>query len=187
MNMVQVNLLSKKKGAKNKRNISVFLGLGLFGAFSIFFLVQVIALVVRFVSVNQKLKAVSEETATISDQMLRDNERLNQFILTKFILGKILDLRNSQFDYSAYLAQVQELIPIGTDISGVDFQTKGFVDIKTLSSNSSQMSILEKALRSSDLSATDFESIVITSVDRSVLSEYRTGLLFGIKKNNGNK
>ena len=104
-------------------------------------------LVIRYISVNQKLTAIKEETETISTQMLKDNERLNQFILTKFILGEILTLRSKQFDYSAYLEQAQAYIPAGSEISGVDFQTVGFVNIRVMSRSSNQVALLEKSLK----------------------------------------
>ena len=180
--MVQVNLLSKKKGIRKQRNIFSIVGIGVFGLFSIFFLVQIVMLVIRYISVNQKLTAIKEETETISTQMLKDNERLNQFILTKFILGEILTLRSKQFDYSAYLEQAQAYIPAGSEISGVDFQTVGFVNIRVMSRSSNQVALLEKSLKDADLSASSFDRVVIKSVIKSD-TVYRTDLLFGIKKN----
>ncbi|KKT36341.1 MAG: hypothetical protein UW35_C0002G0024 [Candidatus Collierbacteria bacterium GW2011_GWF2_44_15] len=180
--MVQVNLLSKKKGIRKQRNIFSIVGIGVFGLFSIFFLVQIVMLVIRYISVNQKLTAIKEETETISTQMLKDNERLNQFILTKFILGEILTLRSKQFDYSAYLEQAQAYIPAGSEISGVDFQTVGFVNIRVMSRSSNQVALLEKSLKDADLSASSFDRVVIKSVIKSD-AVYRTDLLFGIKKN----
>ena len=180
--MVQVNLLSKKKGIRKQRNIFSIVGIGVFGLFSIFFLVQIVMLVIRYISVNQKLTAIKEETETISTQMLKDNERLNQFILTKFILGEILTLRSKQFDYAAYLEQAQAYIPAGSEISGVDFQTVGFVNIRVMSRSSNQVALLEKSLKDADLSASSFDRVVIKSVIKSD-TVYRTDLLFGIKKN----
>ena len=180
--MVQVNLLSKKKGIRKQRNIFSIVGIGVFGLFSIFFLVQIVMLVIRYISVNQKLTAIKEETETISTQVLKDNERLNQFILTKFILGEILTLRSKQFDYAAYLEQAQAYIPAGSEISGVDFQTVGFVNIRVMSRSSNQVALLEKSLKDADLSASSFDRVVIKSVIKSD-AVYRTDLLFGIKKN----
>ena len=180
--MVQVNLLSKKKGIRKQRNIFSIVGIGVFWLFSIFFFVQIVMLVIRYISVNQKLTAIKEETETISTQMLKDNERLNQFILTKFILGEILTLRSKQFDYAAYLEQAQAYIPAGSEISGVDFQTVGFVNIRVMSRSSNQVALLEKSLKDADLSASSFDRVVIKSVIKSD-AVYRTDLLFGIKKN----
>lgn len=183
--MVQVNLLSKKKGFKKQKNVFSLFGMIAFGLMAGFFMIQVAIVVVRFISVNHKLSGVREETKILSAEMLRDNEKLNKFILTKFILGEIQKQRAKQFDYSSYLEQVQKLVPVGNEISSVDFQTQGFVSIKVTSKNSNSMSVFERLLRSSDISKTDFSSVVIKSVSRGEDGFYKIDLLFGIKKANG--
>ncbi len=185
--MVQVNLLGKKKGIKKQRSIFSIVGLGVFGLLSAYFLFQVVMVVIRYVSVTQKLNVVKEETELISGQILRDNERLNRFILTKLILSEILSLRSKQFDYSSYLDQAQLLVPVGSNISGVDFQTRGYVNVRALSNTVDDLGRLEKTLRSADLSASDFDNITFRSVSKAEEGFYRTDMLFRIKKENGNK
>lgn len=185
--MVKVNLLSKRKGIRKQRNVVGLIGLGVFGLFTLFFLFQVVFVVYRYVSVNSKLEKVKQETEVLSSEILRDNERLNRFILSKLILKQIISLRSRQFDYSAYLDQAQLLVPAGSEIAGVDFQTTGFVNLRVRSSTSNDFDLFERSIKSADLSASDFESIIVGSVNRDKQGEYRTDVLIGIKKENGNK
>jgi hypothetical protein len=183
--MVQVNLLSKKKGFKKQRNAFSLVGMVVFGLVAGFFLVQVVMVVWRYYSVNRKLSEVRQETKTLSAEMLRDNEKLNRFILTKFILSEITRLRAKQFDYSSYLDQIQNFVPAGNEIASVDFQTQGFISIRVTSNTSGGLSTFEKLLRSADITKTDFNSVVIKSVTRDEGGLFKTDLLFGIKKVNG--
>ena len=185
--MVKVNLLSKGKGIKKKRNVFALVSGVLFGLVALYFLAQVVTVVVRYIVVNRKLAQVKRETESVSAQLLRNNEVLSRFILTKFILNEILDLRAKQFDYAAYLKQAQSLIPEGNQIARVDFQTVGFVDLTVLSNTSNDFAALERVLRGKDWTGTDFKSAAIGSVSRSDEGVYRTDLLFGIRRTNGNQ
>ena len=181
--MVQVNLLSKRKGRKKQKNLFNVVGLVLFALLALYFLFQVVSLIYRFVTVRKNLEQVQEETRVVSSEILRDNEQLNRFIVTKFVLGEILQLRGRQFDYPGHLEQVQETIPDSSDLTGVDFGIPGFVSIKTFSSNSNIFSEFENNLKEFDLSGTNFGSVVVKSVARNEEGGYRADLLYGIKEN----
>jgi len=180
--MFKVNLINRKRRSGKKKDLFSYSGLAVFFVLTIYFLVQVVMLVIKLVSINRKLVAVRAETGTLSAQILKDNTKLNEFILTKYILGEIKTLRSKQFNYSDYLDRVQRIIPLGTEIIGVDFQTTGFINIKTTSVNSSEFKLLENSLRNVNLSATGFNSVVVRSVSTDVDGRYRADLLFGIQR-----
>jgi len=181
--MFQINLLSKKRGIQKRRNYVSLGTLVVFVVVTLYFLTQVVMVIARTVVVNRNMRKVNSETRSLSAQLLRDNEKLAQFVLTKAILGEISKLRAGQFDYSAYLSQIQSLIPVGSSIAGVDFQMTGIVSVRLLSGNIGYFSDLEKAIRSADLTQTSFDSVTVLSVARDKDGRYRTDVLFGIKKN----
>lgn len=183
LNMFQINLLSKKRGIQKRRNYVSLGTLVVFVVVTLYFLTQVVMVIARTVVVNRNMRKVNSETRSLSAQLLRDNEKLAQFVLTKAILGEISKLRAGQFDYSAYLSQIQSLIPVGSSIAGVDFQMTGIVSVRLLSGNIGYFSDLEKAIRSADLTQTSFDSVTVLSVARDKDGRYRTDVLFGIKKN----
>ena len=185
--MVQVNLLSKKRGLKKRKNMFLVGGTVLFSIVAVYFFLQVTVVIARYISVNSKLKAVRTETSTLSAQILKNNEKLNNFILTKFVLGKIISLRAKQFDYSAYLDEVQRILPEGNQIIGVDFVTSGYMNIKILSSDSSRLASLEKSVKTTDLTKTEFSSVAVLGMTRNESAVFRSDLLFGIKTKNASK
>lgn len=181
--MVKVNLLRRRKGLKKQRNLFVIIGLSLFALLSAYFLFEVVSVVYRLINVNTKLAKVKKETQSVSSEILRNNQELNQFILTKYILDEVTSLRNKQFDYSGYLKQIRSVLPAGTDISGVDFTIPGFVNVTLTSVDSNSFDDLEKNLHQINLASTDFNSVVVKSISRDVDGSYKTAMLMGIKTN----
>lgn len=179
--MVQVNLLSKRKGFGKQKSLYNIVGLSLFSLLALYFLFQVGSLLYRYVRVNQRLARVRDETRAVSTEILQENVQLNRFIATKFILREILTLRSRQFDYPGHLEQVQSTIPANTDLTGVDFSIPGFVSIRTVSPNSNLFADFESSLKEADLADTNFSSVVVKSVARDSEGLYRTDLLYGIR------
>ncbi len=185
--MVKVNLLSKKRQSKKNKSIVVYAGLGAFGLFALYFVVQLSIVVFGLISVNQKISKAKKDTESVSAQILKDNDNLNRFILSKFILSEVLKQRAKQFDYITYLSKISAMVPIGSELSGIDFQTKGFAMVKILSEDSNSYKTMEAAFKNMDLSDKFFTGSIIKQVSRMDNGNIMTDLIIGLGKQDAGK
>jgi uncharacterized protein YpmS len=155
--MISLNLISKKRKIAKGRNIFQLVLYSLFGLFTLYFVFQVVFVTVNLYLTNQKLTEVRKNSATLSGQILKDNEKLNNFILSKFILTEITKLRRDKFAYKDYLNQIVTMLPAGNEVKTVGFETKGFVAVTMASADDASFRALENNTRSVDLTDTFFE------------------------------
>ncbi len=185
--MISLNLISKKKRSTKGRNIFSIVLYGSFGLFALYFLFQVVFVSVNLYLSNQKLNKVKKDSAALSAEILKDNEKLNNFILSKFILTEINKLRKNKFSYKEYLDQIVALMPTGNEVKTVGFEMKGYVTVVVESADDNTFRAFESNIRSRDLTDTNFDSILSNTVTRSKDGNYRTDLLFKIKSKDAGK
>lgn len=185
--LTNINLISKKKRAtKNKDYFKIILYV-LFGIFTTYFVSQVVYVTVNLIVSGQRLNKVRKESAELSSQILKDNEKLNNYVLSKFILTEINLLRMNKFDYKDYLDQIVAIMPAGNEVKSVGFEKVGFVQVAVESANDTSFRALENNIRSYNMSNTSFDSILANSISRASNGTYRSDFIFRIKQKNGRK
>lgn len=185
--MISLNLISSKKKITKKRNIFSIVVYVLFGVFTTYFVFNAVFVAINLYTTSSKLNTIKKESANLSTQILKDNEKLNNFVLSKFILTEINKLKSSKFQYKSYLDQIVTLLPTGNELRSVSFEKKGEVEVSVVSINDQSFKFFESNMRDVDLTDTDFSSIVSKSVKRSLTGDYRTDLIFIIKQKNAGK
>ncbi|HEX9008287.1 MAG TPA: hypothetical protein VF837_03455 [Patescibacteria group bacterium] len=179
--MITLNLISSKRKVSRKRSNFTIVLYSLFGLFTAYFVFQVLYVSINLYTSGNKLNGVRTESKAISTEILKDNAKLNRFILSKFILTEINKLRKSQFSYKQYLDEIVAMTPQGNDLTSVSFETKGYVNVTIKSSDDNSFHSFENNVRTKDLTSTDFTSIFSNSVFRDEGANYTTELIVKIK------
>ena len=185
--MISLNLISKKRKVTKGRNIFSMVLYGSFGLFALYFAFQVVFVTVNLYLTNQKLEKVKKDSATLSTEILKDNQKLNNFILSKFVLTEINKLRRTKFAYKEFLDQIVALLPPGNDVKTVGFETRGYISVVVESTDDNTFRSFESNIRARDLTDTDFDSVLADTVNRTKEGTYRTDLLFKIKPKDAGK
>lgn len=185
--MISVNLISKKRKVRKDRNIFLYVIYGVFGLFVAYFVIYTSYIVVSMLVTSNSLSKVQTESESLSSQILKDNTKLNKYILTKSILSEIRSVKSSQFDYKGVLNRIISFIPSGSDVKGVSFSTKGMVEVLVVSYDDLSFKQFENNLRLMKTGSAngDFSGAAIQSVDRNPDGSFRSTVLFGLSKSNG--
>lgn len=144
--MIKINLVSKKSRSYKSRDWTKTIILLIFGSFGIYFLGVTLYVIITMSSISTKISKVKAESAAISAEMLRNNDKLSRFVLTKLILTKITEINKQKFHYKDYLDQISLLLPAGSTLTSVGFATKGWIDVSIVSDDIVSFESLEKSL-----------------------------------------
>lgn len=144
--MIKVNLISHKNRAYKAKNWTKVITFTLFGLLALYFLVISLYVLISISSIRNQIQIISNQTATISKEILDNNDKLSRFVLTKLIISKIQEVNKGRFHYKDYLDQVSLLLPIGSELTAVDFSQKGWIAISVNSKDINTFEVLEKSL-----------------------------------------
>lgn len=159
----------------------------LFGGFFLYFLGVTLYIFISVSVLNSKIKKVNSESVSISQTMLKNNEKLSRFVLTKLILTKIEDLNKERFRYKDYLDQVSLLLPSGSQLTSVDFATKGWIAVSVKATDIFSFQLLENTLMNPGTwkGSNYFSSAYVERVSKEKDGSYSTRLQLELKKVNG--
>lgn len=182
--MIKINLVSKKSRSYKSRDWTKTIALLIFGVFGIYFLGVTLYVVITMSSVSTKISKAKAESEAISAEMLRNNDKLSRFILTKLILTKITEINKQKFHYKDYLDQLSLLLPAGSTLTSVGFATKGWIDVSVVSDDIASFESLEKTLLNKDTwtESKYFSSAYVDGVTKDKLGVYSSRLHFELKK-----
>lgn len=182
--MIKVNLISKKQRAYKGRNWTKTIVFVLFGLVGLYFIGVTLYVVISMSTLNAKTKKVKEESVAISSEMLKNNEKLSRFVLTKLILTKIQEINKERFRYKDYLDQMSSLLPGGSELSSVAFAKKGWISLTVSSESVNSFSQLEDSLMNNNywLASKFFSGAFVESVVKDKTGGYSTKLQLELKK-----
>lgn len=185
--MIKVNLISKKNHAYKGKSRTKTIALLLFGLFGLYFVGVTAYVVVSMFVIKGQIKKVNSESVAISALLLKNNDKLTRFVLTKLILTKIQEIDKGRFHYKDYLDKVSLLLPEGSLLSSVNFASKGWVSITVRSLDLNSFSLLEKSLTNKDIWFGNkyFSGAYIENVTKEKTGTYSTHLQLELKNLNG--
>lgn len=185
--MIKVNLINKKSRAYKGRGWTRTIALLLFGLFGLYFIGVTAYVVISFSVIKGKITKVDNESVAISTLMLKNNDKLNRFVLTKLILTKISEIDKERFHYKDYLDQVSLLLPEGSLLTSVGFVPKGWISISINSLDMNAFGLLEKSLMNKDTWSGNkyFSGAYIENVTKGKSGTYSTRLQLELKNLNG--
>jgi hypothetical protein len=182
--MPRINLIGKKRRESRSKNIIVYVAVFVYCVFVAYFFASAGVVVYRFVSLNSKLASVEQETQLISAQMLKNDEILSKYVLSKFILGKIQTLNKNKFRYKDYLDQISSFMPSDIAIRNVDFSVHGWVSVSVVAPNIRSLGAVELSLTDQTIVTRGmFSSVFIESVAKDKSGAYILKLQIEIKRN----
>ncbi|HOX95894.1 MAG TPA: hypothetical protein PLI45_00720 [Candidatus Woesebacteria bacterium] len=187
--MIKVNLISKKRRSLKGENWTRLIVNILFGLFSAYFLGITLYVVISMLVLNNKIKNTQNEAQEISSMMLKNNEKLSRFVLTKLILTQIESSNKGRFKYKEYLDGASALLPVNASISGVDFSVKGWMSVAVTSKDVLLLRSLENVLINEGTWKDNryFSSAYVESVTRDKSGVYYARLQLELKQINGTK
>lgn len=183
--MVNVNLISSRKRKSRKVNVYYIVLYSLFGLYFAFFAFKVGYVLFYHFTNNNQIKRINDELLAISTQITKESDKVNNYVLAKFILLEIERLNRSKFGYKKYLDTIVAMLPAGSELKSVDFGNKQSITFSVESRDLYSFNALEFSMRDYDLGMSDFASITVLGVNRLVNGAYSTNLVIGIKKENG--
>lgn len=182
--MIKVNLISKKSRASKGRNWTKTIVFLLFGLVGLYFIGVTLYVVISMSVLKARSTKVNEESTAISSEMLKNNDKLARFVLTKLILTKIQEINKERFHYKDYLDQISLLLPDGSELSAVGFATKGWISVTVSSESLSAFNQLEDSLMNSNFwsSSKFFSGAYIENTSKDKTGGYSTKLQLELKK-----
>jgi hypothetical protein len=185
--MIKVNLISKKSRAYKGRNWTKTIAYLVFGAFCLYFAGVSLYVVISMNVIKGKIAKVNNESVAISTMMLANNDKLSRFVLTKLILTKITLIEKDRFHYKDYLDQISLLLPNGSVLTNVGFETKGWISVTVSSAEINSFGLLEGSLlnKTSWSDSKYFSGAYIEGVIRDKSGSYSTRLRLELKTQNG--
>lgn len=185
--MMQVNLISKKRRAYKSRNWTKFIILFLFGSFGLYFITVSLYVTISLVALKRSIAKVNDESVAVSAVMLKNNDKLSRFVLTKLILSKIFEIDRGRFHYKDYLDRISLLLPAGSSLSSVGFASKGWISVSVFSPNINSFKFLEESLLKKDIWSDNeyFSGAYIEDVTKENSGAYVTRLQLELKKRSG--
>lgn len=183
--MIKVNLINKKRQKYAGRNWTRLTIYALFGIFTAYFAGASLYVVISLSSLGRKIKTVESESASISATMLKNNEKLSRFVLTKLILTQIQDINKSRFHYKEYLDQISSLLPMGSSLAGIDFKTKGWISLTVNTEGVYDFASLEKTFFDERVWEKNeyFSGSYVEGISRNGDGTYSTRLQLELKNN----
>lgn len=182
--MVKVNLIGKKRREAKGRNWVIFAGLAVYIGFVVYFFGSVVFVVYRLSVLNSQLATVENETRDVSGQMIANNDLLNKYVLSKFILGKIESINKTKFHYKDYLDQIANLMPSTVTLKNVDFSVTGWVSVLVTAQDIGSLKALERSITDSTaLNKSVFSSVFSENVSKTKSGGFDMKLQFEIRKN----
>jgi len=187
--MIKINLISKKRKAYRGRNWTRLITFVLFGLFAAYFLGETLYVVISSLVINSEIAKVENQSTSISDSMLQNNDKLSRFVLTKLILTEIETINGSRFKYKDYLDKVSSYIPSGDVLTTVDFATKGWLSVSVKTPDVDSLRTFEKIILNNDtwLNNDYFSTVYVESVSLEKGGSYVIQLQFELKKLNATK
>ena len=159
----------------------------LFGLFGLYFIGITAYVMISMYVIKGEIAKVNSESVAISEVMLKNNDKLSRFVLTKIILTKINEIDKERFHYKDYLDQVSLLLPDGSSLASAGFASKGWISVSVNSSDVNVLGLLEKSLLNKDTwdGNTYFSGAYIESVTKEKSGSYSIRLQLELKKLNG--
>jgi len=185
-NMIQINLVGKKRKQRAGKNWITLSAASLFIAFVLYFLGSAIYVFVRLTVINREIRKVDIEAESISKEIGANQETLFKYVLSKHILDRMADLKNERFRYKDYLDQISRFIPPTSILTNVDFTSKGWVSASVSLPGLLALRELENNLKNEDgMVQSEFRSVFSESLTSSRNGQYNIKLHFEIKPNGG--
>lgn len=183
--MIKVNLISKKSRAYSGKNWTKIVSFSSFGLFSLYFIGVTLYVLISLFLTSNKIKKIDVESQEISSVMLKNNERLSRFVLTKLILTEIQNINKNKFNYKEYLDQITLLLPSNTKLNGIDFKVKGWLSLSINATDVISFQALEKVLLNKNTwkDSKLFSGAYIESVSKDKSGSYNTKLQIELKGN----
>lgn len=183
--MIKVNLISKKRRAYSGRNWTKIITYSLFGLFTAYFLGATLYVSISMISLNNKVSKVEKESVEISNTMMKNNEKLSRFVLTKLILSNIESINKTKFHYKDYLDQISLLLPPDAVLVGIDFKVKNWISVSVSSSNVFSFQAMEKTLLDKNTwkDSKFFSGAYLEGVSKEKNGSYTTKLQLELKGN----
>jgi hypothetical protein len=179
-----VDLYGSKRKAKKSLGVVTLAFYGLVAVAALFFLFEFVSVVWGVVSVNMRSDEIRLETERISSEIMRENEKLNRFVISKVIVEEITRLRRTEYDYKTKLDNVVALLPAGSRLDEISFLDKQAVEVKISSSNVDRFEDLEVGLYDRQkLTNAGFVGLFLLQNSRTDLGEYQSRYLFSVEAN----
>lgn len=184
--MVQVNLIGKKRREGSGKNWIVVSATVIYVVFILYFLGVTAFVVTRLYQINREIKLVDSEAVEISTRISANKEGLRKYVLSKYILERVIVLKNERFRYKDYLDQIAKLMPLNAVLKNVDFTTKGWVAASVSLPGVSSLKVVEDSLTDSQrMAQSEFRSVFSETVSFDKSGVYNAKLYFEIKPNGG--
>lgn len=184
--MIQINLVGKRKRTAKGRSWFMLGLAAVFVLFSLYFVGSSIYVVIKLSMVNSEAARVNRETEEVSKQIASNSENLSNFVLSKYILGKVVEVNQQKFPYREYLNQVIALMPQDAILKNVDFSIRGWVAVAAEVSTMAGFDELENSLTSeAKLGETPFAAIFAEGINKNQDGFYDAKLQLQLKANGG--
>jgi len=183
--MIKVNLISRKRKSYTGKNWTKIGMLSLFGLFLTYFIGVTLYVIISMSVFSKKINDVENESISISNAMLKNNEKLSRFVLTKLILNEIQNINKTRFQYKDYLDQISALLPAKSFLTSIDFKIKGWISMSINANDIYTFQSLEKVLLNKETwnNSKYFSGAYIEGVSKEKNGSYTTRLQLELKGN----
>jgi len=183
--MIKVNLISRKRKSYTGKNWTKIGMLSLFGLFLTYFIGVTLYVIISMSVFSKKINDVENESISISNAMLKNNEKLSRFVLTKLILNEIQNINKTRFQYKDYLDQISVLLPAKSFLTSIDFKIKGWISMSINANDIYTFQSLEKVLLNKETwnNSKYFSGAYIEGVSKEKNGSYTTRLQLELKGN----
>jgi len=183
--MIKVNLISRKRKSYTGKNWTKIGMLSLFGLFLTYFIGVTLYVIISMSLFCKKINDVENESISISNAMLKNNEKLSRFVLTKLILNEIQNINKTRFQYKDYLDQISVLLPAKSFLTSIDFKIKGWISMSINANDIYTFQSLEKVLLNKETwnNSKYFSGAYIEGVSKEKNGSYTTRLQLELKGN----
>jgi len=183
--MIKVNLISRKRKSYSGKNWTKIGMLSLFGLFLTYFIGVTLYVIISMSVFSKKINDVENESISISNAMLKNNEKLSRFVLTKLILNEIQNINKTRFQYKDYLDQISVLLPAKSFLTSIDFKIKGWISMSINANDIYTFQSLEKVLLNKETwnNSKYFSGAYIEGVSKEKNGSYTTRLQLELKGN----
>ncbi len=181
---IKVNLISKARRIKKKKNLIVSGTIAFFFIFCGTFLASVMYTTYNVYFLNKQISAITLESISVSSTIRSNNENVNKYVLSKGILDYVSGIESSKFHYKKYLDEIVLVLSSNAVLRTVDFQVKGWVSASvSVPDLASFRDFEERIFDKTILDQTVFASVFSEGVSKDKNGGYVIKLEFELKKN----
>lgn len=180
--MLKVDLYSSKRRGKKHLGYANIVFLVLLAGFMAYFLYEFGSVFIGILQKNSRLSEIKAESETISAQILKENEKLNRYVVAKFVMSELVRIRKGQYKYKANLDKIVSLLPTGTQLDEISFTDKSAIEVKATSSNDLTYRYFEENLNDKQkINELGFDGVFLVESTRTDKGSYQSRLIFSVK------